>query len=272
MQQALVTLLNSVYSDIHAMEDSMDIRVDQADYRPRIEYFHDAVRALTAGVTTSERLRVEFLAYDIAMLRHITSNPLARKKGTEKPLSPVTALKTITTTELYSNASITGMKSALAGLYKKYAVIFSALFARKAEDDYQERSNECNETVENAALLQNILKKAAKKPQENVNMEALIDHYCDDPEIAAKILAAFGLQKHKTTPNAASETLAAMMKESDRKLKIIEKAHFTYVTSQLAIYESSRDIVKKMAVGGMNIVGNFVEDALRTSTQTDRGR
>ena len=42
---------------------------------------------------------------------------------------------------------------------------------------------------------------------------------------------------------------------------VLIAAHMTYATGQLAIYENSRDTIKKMAVKGFNIVGDFVADA-----------
>lgn len=58
-----------------------------------------------------------------------------------------------------------------------------------------------------------------------------------------------------------------MMKAADKQIKTVEQAHFAFATAQLAIYENAKEVVKKMAVNGLNIVGNFVENAVREATR-----
>jgi hypothetical protein len=62
-----------------------------------------------------------------------------------------------------------------------------------------------------------------------------------------------------------------MIKTTDKQIKTIEQAHFSFATGQLAIYENAREVVKKMAVSGMNIVGNFVESAVQAARSGGRG-
>jgi len=264
-QQALINILNGIYSEIRFIEEKMNIRVDEGDYRPRIEYFHDAVRTLTSGNFNDKRLSVEFLSYDISMLRYIQANPLAKPKGSKLNLSPSTAVATVGAQD--TTFSGTGsVKSQLMELYKNYSVLFVALLSEAADKDYMTKVNECNEEVENVAVLEREAKDTAKKRDTNIDIEELLQAHIDDPALAQKILAGLG-KKSKMLASDAQKKFSEMMKNSDKQLKSVEQAHFTFVTSQLAVYENAKDVVKKMAVNGLNIVGNFVENAVHEASR-----
>ena len=270
MQQPLIVLINSIYHEIYLIEDQLNIKGDGEDYRPRIEYFHDAIRLLSGGNTSDERLSVEFLAYDVAMLRHIQGNPLIRKK-TDKTLSGDTGLKVITGIDAFAGKSPGHFKTTLSDLYKKYSVLFSALLAANAENDYQERVEECNSEVEQIAIIQNTIRKSIQK-QESVGIAEIIEQYSDDLEMLHKLLVMFKGKNNKMPATEANEILVTHIKEVDKQKKTIEQAHFNYATAQLAIYENAKEVVKKMAVNGVNIAGSFVEDALRTTGGSERKR
>lgn len=264
-QLALINILNGIYSEIHNIEEQLQIRIDESDFRPRIEYFHDAVRALTTGGMGNKRLTVEYLSYDVAMLRYIQANPLARSKGGKLNLSPGTALMTGNEPE-YSTGRNSNVKVQLSELYKNYSVLFVALLAEPADRDYQSKVETCNEEVENIAYVQKATKAAARNESSEINIEDILQQYMDDPVLARKIFALLGNRK-KVIAGEALKKLSEMMKTSDKQLKATEQAHFTFTTSQLAIYENARDVVKKMAVGGMNIVGNFVQAAVNEASR-----
>lgn len=269
-QLALINILNGIYSEIHSIEEQLQIRIDESDFRPRIEYFHDAVRALTTGSIGSKRLSVEFLSYDVAMLRYIQANPLARPKGSKLNLSPGTALITGNEPEYITGRNST-VKAQLIDLYKNYSVLFVALLSEPADHDYYSKVESCNEEVENIAVIQKAAKAAARNESSEVNIEDILHQYMDDPNLARKILAQIGGNAKKAKAGDALKKLSEMMKAADKKIKDVEQAHFTYRTSQLAIYENARDVVRKMAVSGMNIVGNFVESAVQEAKGTGRG-
>lgn len=259
-KQALINILNGIYSEIHSIESNQGIRASENDYRPRIEYFHDAVRVLTSGVTTDRRLSVEFLAYDISMLRHIQANPISRK-GDKLNLSPSTAL--VRSGHAENQATTPAQARArLSELYRNYAVLFAALFAEPADQDYQAKVNEGNYEVETIAELERAAKQAAKKQGAEVDVENFVEQNMGDPELIRKVLTALASKKKKMLASDMAKHTGNMIKQADTKIKEAEKAHFTYVTSQLAVYENAKDVVKKMAVSGMNIVGAFVENAI----------
>ena len=262
-QQALVTLLNRIYGEIRAIEEQWDIRVSESDFRPRIEYFHDAIRALTAGgghgYEKSGRLSVEFLAYDIGMLRHIQERPMAKPRGAKlaHPPGSVTLPATAASFTVKGDSSV---RYELSDRYKSYSVLFVALLSDTADRNYQNRLNECNSEVEELARLEKKVRQAANNKDVTIDLQALAEEHLDEPDLIRRLLAGAGKAKLK-----ASEALRAgkeIMAANDRQIKTIEKAHFTYATSQLAIYEGARDVVKKMATSGMNIVGDFVQNAV----------
>jgi hypothetical protein len=272
-QQALITLLNRIYGEIRAIEEEWSIRGSDNDYRPRIEYFHDAIRALSSGETGSRRLSVELLAYDISMLRHIQANPMKRTKGTKTSLSPGTDLVVHARQQKAGGSSETSVKSELAERYKSYALLFAALLSDAADRNYQNRMDERNSEVEDLATLEQMVKLTAKKQDVEIDIEVFADQYIDDPDMMNKILFAFhnAKQKKRMLASEAQRKLKEMMESNDKEIKTIEKAHFTFVTSQLAIYEGARDVVKKMATQGMNIVGQFVAAAVSEATRGGRG-
>ena len=266
--QALIPILNGIYSEIREIEAYLGIQVDASDMRPRIEYFHDAIRAVTNGMFGSKRLSVEFLAYDIAMLRHIQGNPLARSKSAKENLSPNTNL--VVASDAGSRANSINYRSKLTESYKNYAVLFVALLSETADRNYQSRIDEHNNDVENIAVLENKAKATLKKQDVEMNIEELVHQYIDEPELAQKILAAFAGRK-KAKASTALQKFSEMIKNADKQIKTIEEAHLNYTTNQLGIYEGAKDVVKKMAMNGMNIVGDFVENAVRTATKGGRG-
>jgi hypothetical protein len=271
--QALVTLLNRLYAEIRVIEEAWDIRADAGDFRPRIEYFHDAVRALTAGLE-SKRLTVEFLAYDMSMLRHIQANPMAKPKGAKVTGSPGTAV--IQRPEkggVFHKPDSREAKFALADLYKHYAVIFVALLADSADRNYYTRLNNCNSQVEELAALEEAIKAASGKRDVPVNVQELADHAIDDPDLIRKLLSSLqGKRANRLLASEAQQSVKALMQLADKEIKTIDKAHFTFATSQLGVYENARDVVKNMAVQGMNIVGQFVQQAVQeASRKSGRG-
>lgn len=223
-QESLAALLSRIYHDILPMEEEYNLRVGEGDFRPRIEYFHDAVRAFTSGASAHReaggRLTVEWLAYDVGCLRYLIAMPLSSFTPHGATLSPQTALLKADGKPLPSGPKPDRVaKERLRELYQRYAVLFAAMLKPFADADYHDRIEDLNQEV--AAL------------------------------------------------HAARREAAA--KEADREIAGIEKAHLEYAAAQLAIYEESKDMVKKLAAQGMNLVGKFVESSI-AETKREMGR
>ncbi|NBO19604.1 MAG: hypothetical protein EBV03_10365 [Proteobacteria bacterium] len=65
--------------------------------------------------------------------------------------------------------------------------------------------------------------------------------------------------------------LKSHMGKLDQQIAGIDAAHMNYVMAQLGIFEGSRDMLKKLAAQGMNLVGKFVQNAVAESKR-DLGR
>jgi len=280
-QRALVNLLNRIYREIREIELEWDIRADESDYRPRIEYFHDAVRALTAsggkGSDLKGRLSVEMLAYDIDMLRYIQADPIP--KARPHKLSALTDVAENALPRVRNDKTgikpDAGVKYRLTDQYKNYSVIFAALLSEPAERNYMSRINECNAELDDlAAFIKSVVATAEGRHTADIDIEALADARIQTADAMNKIVAALHGGKLKKRMNAAEaeRRLKEMLQIAGKEAKTIEKAHFTYATGQLAIYESARDVIKKMALKGFNIVGDFVQNAVRDALRGDRGR
>jgi len=277
-QKAMIGLLNRIYREIREVELEWGIRADDFDFRPRIEYFHDAVRAYTSsggkGSEGRDRLSVEMLAYDISMLRYIQNVPIPTKDK-NKILSAFTdvaedSLPRVKNdkTGIRPDASV---KNRLADQYKSYSVIFSALLSEAADRNYTSRINDSNAEMEDmAAFLQSIKAQVAGS---EIDLETLAHNLVKTPELMNRLIAAFhsGKLRKRSESREALKKLKEIALAIDKENKSIELSHMTFATSQLAIYESSRDVIKKMAIKGFNIVGDFVESAIRDARRTGRG-
>lgn len=267
-QQSIVNILLRYWQEIFAIEQELELLVGKGDVRPRIEFFHDAIRAYTTLHKTAvdeARLAVERLAYDVKCLRYLATQPLASITH-DKNLSSGSALVPTGAGLVPAQKKPTREhKDQLKELYEKYGVLFAALLKTTAENDYQERSDSMNTEVEQINEVMDALAKNASAAQINI----LIAHL-DDEKIKRDLLALLPQMKGKNMSGLIAK-LKGETQKKDKTLKVIDSAFHEYATSQLAIYESAKDTLKKMAAQGMNLVGQFVENAMRQNQQ-GRGR
>lgn len=232
-QESLVRLLARLCDEIFAIESEYNLMVSQSDLRPRIDYFHDAIRAYTTPKPTKaqqERLAIERLAYDVQALRYLSEKPLASLSKESGQMSPQTSMvKVAPSLVATAKKPDRDTKDRLSQAYQQYGMLFAALLKPTADRDYMDRTEALNEMVEQLHQEMEGLKPAGQAP------------------------------------------IKKMIATCDKEIKTVDTAHHTYSTSQLAIYEASKDLLKKMAGSGMNIVGAFVEASIR-STKAGRGR
>lgn len=267
-QQAVLTVISRIYEQIRGGELALGIQVSPRDYRPRIEYFHDAVRALTQGAASgyekTGRLSVESLAWDASQLREISNNPIARNV-VRSPGSAKTDL-------VVQGAGGTQPRTEgearylLMDLYKNYTVLFVALLADSADKNFMNRQGENNAQVEDMAALMDAIRSAGKG---EVDMAALIAENVADPELRAKLMAQL---KGTRKAQQAGEQMKTAIREKDAETARIDKAHMHYLSSQLMVYEQSKDLVKKMLREGVNVVGDFLASAMAEAAGKGRGR
>lgn len=262
---AMLDLLNQSYQQIVAREQFLNIVVNGQDFRPRIEWFHDAVRAFTSGTVPESaartRLSIESLALDMERLRAIVPNPL-HPKVTMRKQSATQAV--VLSGDLHDTSEAT-LRRELAEFYQNYTVFFVALLAETADRNFQARTDEANQQVESLADVEYALRQA----QGAVSLDATLRDHGIDAATQAAVKQTLK-DKKKPTLNEMLASLKIVQNLIDKSIANMDSAHFSYAASQLAMYEQSKDVVKKLAEKGLNLAGKFVQDSL--ARQGGRGR
>lgn len=264
-KQSLIPIMNGQYDRIVAIEAQWGIRLHEGDQRPRIDYFHDAVRALTSGEADIydkySRLSVEHLAYDMACLREAQRKPLGKLRD-ETALSPHTDVALQGNKGGSAPRMGRAEKRELSELYKDYTVLFAALFAEIADMSFQGRSEEVDSAIDDIKTVEQTLKQLAEGQIDAAQAKAMVDHLEQDA-LRERIMQAIESQ---TIRHAQAEQMIAQLRGAEGKMKAemqaINQAHFNYKTSQLAVYEESKETLKRLAAQGMNLAGKHVEQAL----------
>lgn len=272
--QALISIMDSYFQRIRDMEVAHDIFGAEGDFRPRIEYFHDAVRALSSGECNAyskyDRLAPERIAYDVSILRQIQDKPLHAGRGTQH----------------YSTSSDVGtlgggaapsrppreMRLELSKLYKDYTVMFVAILAAKMDDNVQIRTEEADmlaaECNDMAAMIAGV-ENGSVSVTEVLNAADMLEH--DDlRNLLTAILGKGKPASHEM--KALIAKLREMQGVMTEEKNAIDKASMNFSTSQLAVYEEARDTVKRFAAQGLNLAGKFVENAVSHSQGQGRGQ
>ena len=275
-KQALIPIMNGQMEQIAAIEQQWGIRFAEGDHRPRIEHFHDAVRALTSGTQDPygkhSRLSVEHLAYDLGQLRQIQSNPIGGYSRA-KELSPgADVAVTNDINSLKPSGPNRQVRSELAQYYKDYTVLFVALFAEIADINFQARGEEVDNMIADIALVEEIVTKLANGAMSPAEANIKCDQI-ESENLRNKILQ---LINHSDVRQAEVDKVMLELKMVEDKLnaekQIVDQAHLNYVTGQLAVYEEAKDTVKRLAAQGMNIAGQHVEAAMQQAAGRGQGR
>lgn len=272
-QQALLSLMNRVYQEIRAIEEAHHIIAREGDYRPRIEYFHDAVRAYTEGSANgferTGRLSVESLAADIVMLRQIKDNPRIAYPQLPIPLSPGTAVEKASQFPVSSGKPRVdiGVISALSEGYAQYTLLFAALLAAPAERNFMNRNGEAQEQLD---MVKDLLEYAQSLAANGEIKEEVLLAGITDPELRQRILQ--GILANKANKHASNAEILTTLKgerEAAReRLSALDNAHLRFASSQLVVFQEAQKLVKRLAQEGMNIVGDFVEQAVREAERS----
>lgn len=271
--EALISLMDRQYREIREIEAGNNIMGREGDFRPRIEYYHDAVRALTSATDDhlgkDSRLSVERLAYDITMLRHISASPLTagRGKGHYSPHSDVTV----------AGAPGTGgmpreVRQKLTQLYKDYSVLFAAIFAEKADRNAQARTDEANATIEDCHTMQQMLEELARGEVNMAEVIAMAQHVENDSLRQAINALLQQKEMQKAILAQAADRLKKTAQSLNHDIKEIDKAALNYASGQLLAYEESKETVKRLVASGLNVAGKFVENAMAKAQGHGKGR
>lgn len=272
-QEQLVSLLTRLYQELCEIEDQHELFVDEGDFRPRIDYFHDAIRAFFSKDHTARenggRLNVERLAYDISCLRYLQEKPLASFKPAGRNFSPKTDLVEINQLPAAKSARPDRTtRERISELYQHYAVLFAAILKPLADKDFLQRTDELNNDIKEINSVMESLKNGSSIQQVN---EAI--QHVEDPQLRGELTAFIqhGGLKDKAQINKLIQYLREHKTRRDTAIAAIDKAHMQYATGQLAVYENSKDLIKNLASKGMNLVGKFVEASI-SQTRREMGR
>lgn len=265
-KRALIPIMTQQYEQIAAIEAQWGIRFKEGDMRPRIEYFHDAVRALSSGTADlyakNSRLSVEYLAYDLASLREVQAHPLGKIPRRQ---STPTGQELLVLNADGGSGPSRGVRAELKQLYKDYTVLFAALFAETADINFKSRSEEVDTSVSDLSKAQGVLKQVASGAINPTQARMLLDGIEMDG-LREKMQQALST---KALQAAQASAMIAQLKGAEQKImteqKTLDKAHLSYVTGQLAVYQESKDTVKRLAAQGMNLAGKFVQNAMNNA-------
>lgn len=167
----------------------------------------------------------------------------------------------------------------LAKLYEKYALLFAAATSEPVDKDYKDKKEEMDGTIADVALLIEIAQEMSGQKFD----EAMIDDlaaYCESDkgyeEILAVLLHRLAQERKKKqdalSANAVVQSLEGLTQAVESQASTLEKAHFSFLSSQLSVYEASKDLVKKLAQQGLNLAGRFVQSETTRSTGRGTGR
>jgi hypothetical protein len=270
-QENIIALLTRIYTDIRDIEEEFELLAGEDDFRPRIEHFHDAIRAFSSKAPrnrdSKDRLAIELLAFDVSALRYIQSMPLASFKKHGHVMSPSTDLVAVNNgLTVKRKRPDRAVRERLSELYQHYAVLFAALLKPNADNDYRDRVDEMNQDVQDLHNLNTQFDALAKGKDQLKQVMAAINHLEED-DLRQELLNFMQQQKYKKNDNLKKlmEFLKQHAQKKDKEIASIESAHLNYVMAQLGIFEGSKDMLKKLAAQGMNLVGKFVENSIAES-------
>ena len=283
-EHALISIMHRGYQDIRAVESEYQITVDAEDLRPRIEYFHDAVRVLTehpdAVYHKATRLSVEWLAYDLSCLRYISDKPLA-KLSHAQPGGSTTSGKESKRRDLvlnkHSGAGATRMPPAdvrvnLGQLYTNYTVLFAALFAETTDRNFQTRVTENNTEVEDLAQIQQMIEMLERGQVAVEQVEEVIQHLQNDEMKTRLMIMLHERSQKKRQMQDAIAQIKTQMNALDMEIASMDKAHTHYLSGQMMLLQESKEMVKKLAGQGLNLAGQFLQNSVAQSQGRGGGR
>jgi hypothetical protein len=265
-QDAILSLLHRHYEAIVPLEAAWNIQFKEGDMRPRVEYFHDAVRAFTSGVDVHakhSRLSVEHLAYDIANLRRIQEKPLgSAHKGTQKATTQALVKHGVGSGGGTAPASV---RSELQQHYREYTLYFVALLAPMADRNFKTRTDSIDASVSDIGLIETVLEQlAAGRITQTQAAQALGEVEYD--ELRERLQHMLASKKLGAREKADAKAMLGVVEKGLAKEKAaLNAAHLQVATGQLAVYQEGRDMVKKLATSGLNLAGKYLANAMQAA-------
>ena len=162
----------------------------------------------------------------------------------------------------------------LSEAYARYAVLFVAAMADPVENNYKDLLDELEALIGDAAELQELVEFIeTQQGMEAVDMEAFVQDV-ENPTLK-EMLAALQItqqaERNKRVAEQMHDHLNQIINEADVQIEALEQQHLTFLSSQLSIYEQSKDMVKKLAAQGLNLAGKFVAAAQTAAQERGKG-
>lgn len=277
-QQQLVELLGHVYHEILPLEEQFGLFISNKDQRPRIDYFFDALRALTNSdmptLLRLERLSLEWLAYDATAIRYIEHKPLAVLSPHHAYQSPGLHIRKEKTDALTTQRTANREdKKQLSTLYLRFGVMFVALFKPFADRDHRDRVEELEEQAQELTNVSTAIEGLGQGTASVTELEEAAKH-CHDPEMKKLVQALLERQRYKQSAQLRGSLTAveSRIDQKNREIETVQHAHLNLSANQLALYEIGKDVVKELAGQGLNVAGQHLNQALTQTNQLGRGR
>ena len=286
-RDALITIMNGWYAKICEIEAEHNIIVGGNDLRPRIEYFHDAVRLLTSNPNavyeSSGRLTVEYLAYDLSCLRYIQTRPRSRlKQAQEMDASADAALlsapgansQVATLSDSIPLPVISqGLRAEISERYKNYTILYAALFAEQTDINFKARITEFDMEVGELAQIENLMKLLdAGKVSEKQVEDALENVRNSKLKKELKEMLAERKEKRKWKFYDGIFRIQQQMMRIDEEIGVMEKSHVSFLAGQMTLYHDAKGLVKQMSEQGLNLAGQYLDAAMQNTQGRGPGR
>ncbi|MCC7260150.1 MAG: hypothetical protein IT567_03880 [Alphaproteobacteria bacterium] len=168
----------------------------------------------------------------------------------------------------------TGEAARLAEAYARYTLLFAAALVETVNTNYMELLEGLDQLVEAAAELKHaVADRSAGQDLSMAQLEQLLAEI-QNRELHENIEVFLHKQmqeRNRRNTEQMHEHLNSVMRNADERIKNLESSHFSFLSTQLAVYEESKDLVKKLAGQGLNIAGRFVGQATAQGTQRGKG-
>lgn len=271
----LIRHLSEEYGHILALEQALGLKMSNEDQRPRIDYFHDALRALTNHELPqdwrTQRLCLEWLAYDAGAIRYLEQQPLSDLNPRHANYSPHLDVLVKSVQEMVESREATREDiRALKHHYLRYGVMFVALFKPFADRDYLERVEEMDVQVTHINTVISELEKLGQGGGSKAAVTQAAQH-TGRAEVVQLIAELFKRKGYKVPEylEKALVILRYLLDQADRNIRTLESAHLNYASAQLGLVEIGKPIVKELRSQGIQLAGEHTEQALG---QQDTGR
>lgn len=276
-KDALVQLMHQHYDTILPIESEWQIRFSEGDMRPRIEHFHDAVRAYTSGSADlyekHSRLSVEHLAYDLSRLRQIQDKPVGAMHAANAAVDASgQAIVKQGQGPAAGKIPPARLRAELAAHYKNYTVFFAALFAEQADMNFKTRQEMMDATIGDLGMVEEMLNQLASgalNQQEAMQESYHIEH--DQLRERLQQLLGSSSKLSAGDKDKVLQMLGMIEQGLQAEQAQLDSAHTNYVTGQLMVYEQSKDLLKKLLASGLNLAGKFLETAMSAAQGKGRG-